>query len=232
MNHGREDQNPWAKWYWADFESDTGLRSCSLAAQGLWMRMLSIMAKSKRKGFLLDGANDEKQMESKTLAKLVGESVDIVDTLLMELESHGVYSKDDDGTIFNRRMLKEKTISEIRSESGRLGGRPKKQTKAKGENTKGPSAYASSSASISIFEDFWKAYPEEKGRRADAQKAFTKLTQKESVETIAAAFNGYMNFLKHKRIKENFHQKPMYAAKFLSDDRWREYIGVEYTPPL
>jgi uncharacterized phage protein (TIGR02220 family) len=157
MNHGREDKNPWTKWYWQDWASDDGLRACSLAAQGLWMRMLSIMARSKKKGFLLDG---EKQMESKTLAKLNGESEATIDALLAELFSHGVPSKNDDGIIFNRRMVRESQISEIRSDVGRLGGRPKKQNeskmkagvvengKAKG---KAPSASASVYASVIEF---------------------------------------------------------------------------------
>ena len=91
MDNGREDKNPWTKWFWADYEADIGLRACSLAAQGLWVRMLSYMARSKKKGFLLDG---EKQMESKTLAKLIGEPEPLVKALIEELLSHG------DGAVF------------------------------------------------------------------------------------------------------------------------------------
>ena len=157
MNHGREDQNPWTKWYWQDWEADTGLRASSLAAQGLWMRMLSIMARSKKKGFLLDG---EKQMESKTLAKLTGEPVVAIETLTEELRRHSVFSQLTDGTIFNRRMVKESEISDIRSRAGHLGGRPKKQNESKSKSkTKAASASAYASASF-LFEEFLKTITE------------------------------------------------------------------------
>ena len=147
MDNGREDQKPWAKWFWQDYESDTGLRASSLAAQGLWMRMLSIMAKSKSVGMLLDG---ESKMESKTLAKLVGEEHPIVDALLDELKAHAVYSQTLDGIIFNRRMERDGHLSEIRSTAGRKGGRPKKQNESKVESkTKAASASAYASASNS-----------------------------------------------------------------------------------
>jgi len=147
VDNGREDKNPWVKWFWSDYLSDTGLASSSLAAQGLWMRMLSIMAKSKIVGFMLDG---ESKMESKTLAKLVGEEVGIVDSLLAELKIHNVYSQGDGGVIFNRRMARTGYISEIRAESGRKGGRPKSKTKAKlGKKQKLTSASASEYASDS-----------------------------------------------------------------------------------
>jgi hypothetical protein len=168
MDNGREDQKPWVKWFWQDYESDTGLRASSLAAQGLWMRMLSIMAKSKSVGMLLDG---ESKMESKTLAKLVGEEPAVVVALLDELKAHAVYSQTADGVIYNRRMAKDGQLSEIRSSAGRKGGRPKKQNESKRESkTKAASASASASASdlldrflntlAGADKDAWKkAYP-------------------------------------------------------------------------
>ena len=149
MDDGREDKLPWTRWFWQDYEADAGLRASSLAAQGLWMRMLSIMAKSKTMGLMLDG---ESKMESKTLAKLVGENIPIVTSLLAELKGHGVYSQTTDGIIFNRRMARDGQLSEIRSKAGRKGGRPKKQNESKMESkTKAASVSASVSASASIF---------------------------------------------------------------------------------
>jgi uncharacterized protein YdaU (DUF1376 family) len=82
------------------------------------------------------------------------------------------------------------------------------------------------------FIGFWDAYPEKK-KKKDAFKAFKVLRHKGvPIETIAAAFNGYMDFLKTKRVKDHFEQRPMYAATFLRGDRWKEYIGEKYTPPL
>lgn len=158
MDDGREDKLPWTKWSWSDWAADYGLRASSLAAKGLWMEMLSIMARSKRKGYLLDG---EKQMESKTLANIVSIPTDEADCLINELRSHGVFSESADGIIYNRRMAREGEISEIRAECGKHGGRPKskteaneKQNESKGKatresKTKGPSYSSSISTSLS-----------------------------------------------------------------------------------
>jgi uncharacterized phage protein (TIGR02220 family) len=106
-------------WFWADWRADVGLQACCLAAQGLWINMLSMMASSSKRGYLLDGV---KQMDSKTLAKLVGETDAYVDQLLNELRKHEVFSEDADCIIYNRRMVRDSEKSRIRSECGRLGG--------------------------------------------------------------------------------------------------------------
>lgn len=258
MNHGREDQNPWSKWYWQDWEADTGLRACSLAAQGLWMRMLSIMARSKKKGYLLDG---EKQMGSKTLAKLTGEAVEVIDALVDELFTHGVPSKSEDGIIFNRRMSRESALSEIRAECGRMKGKRKSKRQAKSKQNKskdvlkveangqGPSAsvsvYASASASKSLeegecggaeinteFNQFWNAYPLKEGKQ-DALREFRKLrSDGVPLDEIAAGVNGYLDMLRHERIKNNFNRRPKLAATLLRNGRWKEYADFKYQPPL
>lgn len=150
METGREDRNPWTKWFWQDWESDIGLQLCSLAAQGLWMHMLSVMARSKNKGYLLDG---EKQMESKMLAKKARSTTEETIRFLEELENHNVYSITSDGIIYNRRMVREASLSKIRSDVGKLGGRPKKQKESKKkakvkQDVKALSASASASASL------------------------------------------------------------------------------------
>lgn len=147
MPADREDKNPWCKWYWQDWVSSNELRISSLAAKGLWMDMLAIMARSEKKGFLqING----KQIKSKDLAKLLGEDEAKIKQLLDELEENGVYSVDKSGVIFCRRMEREAHISYIRSEAGKLGGRPKKQIKSKKES-KAKAASASASASASEY---------------------------------------------------------------------------------
>lgn len=128
MNSGREDLKPWDKWYWQDYLSETGLQLCSLAAQGLWMQMLCAMARAKNKGYLLDG---DKQMESKTLAKLSRSTVEEIEPLIQELREHQVFSESPEGIIFNRRMVRAAELSIKRSSSGKKGGRPKKQIESK-----------------------------------------------------------------------------------------------------
>jgi hypothetical protein len=129
---GREDHNPWTKWYWQDYLSDENLSDCSLAAQGLWMRMLGYMARSEKRGYLIFNGNqkeskslvEQKQIESKILAKRTHTDEKIIEQLIGELEENGVFSRDENGIIFSRRLVREAELSRIRSEAGRKGGRP------------------------------------------------------------------------------------------------------------
>jgi len=240
MDHGREDKNPWTKWFWADYESDDGLKSCGLKAQGLWMRMLSIMSRAVKRGYLLDGVN---QMESKTLARLVGENESEIDLLIEELFSHGVPSKTPDGIIFNRRMAREGQLSEVRSLAGRLGGRPRKQTESKTESkakalSASASEYASSSKRKSMrrggvvtspvppaFEAFWAKYPKKLGKQ-DAMAEWIRITVKETPALLEEALDKYLAVIKRDGTEVRFIKHP---TTFLRKDRWRDYLN--YEPP-
>lgn len=112
----------WAKFYWSDWSADPKLRLCSLAAQGLWMRMLCIAAESDPVGYVaLDGKTPIKVEE---LASLVGQAAKVVKPLLAELKSRGVFSVDRRGVIYSRRMLADARKREVAVENGKQGGNP------------------------------------------------------------------------------------------------------------
>lgn len=101
--------NPWDKFFWNDWENDPALRLCSLAAQGLWMRMLCVAAKAEPKGYLLVAG---RPLSPADLASLVGKSVPEVEALLNELASVGVFSLDRKHRIYNRRMVRAVKLSQ------------------------------------------------------------------------------------------------------------------------
>ena len=163
MDDGREDKNPWIKWFWQDWQREEGLRLASLAAKGLWVEMLCIMSGSTRKGFLLIG---DKPVPSKDLADLTHTPESEIITLTKELRRRGVFSETDENIIFNRRMAREAALSEAKAKAGRLGGKarskiqaklkqsPSRPIKRKGSKTVAASVSASVSASSSIsFEE-------------------------------------------------------------------------------
>lgn len=110
---------PWSKFYWSDYDADEGLRVCSLAAQGLWMRMLCLMARATPKGELRIGGEPCSVTD---LSRAVGESEETVAALLDELRRRGVFSVTRTGVMFSRRMRKDAVISRKRAEAGRKGG--------------------------------------------------------------------------------------------------------------
>lgn len=112
--------DPWMKWYPSAWLSDPCLRSCSLAARGLWVEMLCVMHESPRRGYLFTGNSAP---TSKQLAFIFGISVKETNRLLTELLDAGVYSVED-GIIYSRRMVRDEKKRAVDRENGSKGGNP------------------------------------------------------------------------------------------------------------
>lgn len=111
----------WGKFWWSDWESDPGLRMCSLAAQGLWMRLLCVMARSEEEGRLIVGGSAPDHRE---IGRLVGADPRTIQALIAELERHGVFSRCDDSVIYSRRMVREAQARDRARKNGKMGGNP------------------------------------------------------------------------------------------------------------
>lgn len=117
---------PYIDLYIGDWLKDS-VSGCSLAAQGLWMRLLFIMQESEKRGYLLklNPSKASKQLEpllEESLARRVGCSLEEYRTLMRELTEAGVPSVTDGGVIYSRRMVRDEEKRLERSESGRKGG--------------------------------------------------------------------------------------------------------------
>lgn len=135
-----EKRKPWGKWYWLDWRGDARLRRCSYAARGLWVDLLSLMGgECDREGYLI---MEGKTLPPEELAQLLGGSARDVGRLIAELEDKRVFSRVGDeglpddlkvivasdlpvGTIFSRRMVRDKAKEQENRENGKLGGNPK-----------------------------------------------------------------------------------------------------------
>jgi len=82
-----------------------------------------------------------------------------------------------------------------------------------------------------LFEEFWKGYPK-KVSKTVAREKFMILARAGKLPDLIKATNGYMDFLKHQRVKKNFDQEPMHPATFLMKDRWKDYVEFRYEPEL
>jgi hypothetical protein len=111
--------NPWLKFYPSDWRSDPALRICSIGARGLWMEMLCLMHEASPIGSLVVNG---KQVTERQLAALSGASMDEVRDMLGELEAAGVFSREDDGTIYSRRMRRDVEKAERDKLNGGKGG--------------------------------------------------------------------------------------------------------------
>lgn len=110
-----------SKFFWSDWRSDPGLRSCSLAARGLWMDLLAIAAEAQPTGYVLVNG---RTLSTTDLARLTGAPEADVQTALAELDAAGVFSRDGRGRIYSRRMVRDAKIAKINRKNGLKGGNP------------------------------------------------------------------------------------------------------------
>src|SRR5688572_23363657 len=95
-------KRPAFQFYPADWQKDAELQSCSIASRGLWIEIMCICHQCDPYGYL---AINGSPMGPERLARLVGESPALIKKLLKELEDAGVFSKDEQGRIYSRRMV-------------------------------------------------------------------------------------------------------------------------------
>jgi hypothetical protein len=94
----------WMKFYTSDWLGDAQLRTCSVAARGLWMDMICLMDNASPRGHLKLG---RRKLDMPTLAGLVGLTPKQLEKLIDELREADVFSLTNRGVIFSRKMIRE-----------------------------------------------------------------------------------------------------------------------------
>jgi hypothetical protein len=123
-----KDKAPWMKWYPADWRQEPTLRLCSRAARSLWCDMLGLMHEAEPYGLLLVSG---RALNERQLAAVLGDNEKDVRGWLSELEEAGVFSRNEEGVIFSRRMLRDKAKEEENRRNGKAGGNPRLGAKDK-----------------------------------------------------------------------------------------------------
>lgn len=126
-------KRPSFQFYPSDWLRDTSLRSCSIEARGLWMDMLCYMHDGQPYGYL---KVNHKVIHKVNLASMTGLTLEVAGRLLQELSEAGVYSIDESGCIYSRRMVKDEQIRSKRAAGGVLGGNPVLSKKGRKDNHK------------------------------------------------------------------------------------------------
>jgi hypothetical protein len=135
---------PAIQFYSGDWRKDLGVQSLSLHDRAVWFEMLLLMHESEERGFLvLNG----KPIKDEVLARLIGLDKQILTTALTNIEDAGVSSRREDGAIFNRRMVKDEKLRQVRTEAGKLGGNP---ALVKQKETSGDKQIPTPSSSVSV----------------------------------------------------------------------------------
>lgn len=94
----------WMKFWPQDWQRDPALRSCGLAARGMWMDLICLAHDAARYGHILING---RAASTKQIASICGTTEREAGKLISELEEAGVFSRTDDGVIFSRRMVRD-----------------------------------------------------------------------------------------------------------------------------
>jgi len=148
-------KRPSFQFYPGDWLHDAALRSCSVGARGLWVEMICLMHQGSEYGFL---KVNHTPILAANLARMAGATIDETEGWLSELEAAGVFSRDESGCIFSRRMIRDENVRLARAAGGKLGGNPallgstKAQEKVNHSTNLQPTPSSSSSPSSSVKE--------------------------------------------------------------------------------
>lgn len=144
-------KRPAFQFYPADWRKDVELRSCSIAARGLWIDVMCIAHECAPYGHLTINGNP---MTAAKLAGQVGLTAAQCKALLDELIENGVARVTEKGVIYSKRMVEDEALRNKRAEGGmaglehgakgaehgKKGGRPRKETGDKKTPLKTPLA--------------------------------------------------------------------------------------------
>jgi len=162
-------KRPSFQFYPSDWLRDTALRTCSIGARGLWIDMICFMHEGNPYGHLKVA---DKVILPENLARMVGETLEVVEGWLGELNHAGVFQVDEHGAIFSKRMIRDENLRQIRAAGGSKGGNPaltrssKVNLKVIQEVKQNPTPSSSSSSSssknvhtpVGVSDDVWKEF--------------------------------------------------------------------------
>lgn len=111
----------YSKFIWADWLLDQPLRRCSPEARGLWIDMLALSVRSEPVGVLADGGT---VLGVSDIARAAGLRKPTAERLIAELERNNVFSRDDRGAIYSRRVVREHRARQCNKANGTRGGNP------------------------------------------------------------------------------------------------------------
>lgn len=109
------------KWVPKAWRGDLELRSCSLAARGLWAELLMVMHDCEPYGHLVVNG---RAPDLAAIGRLVGTSTSEAKKLLAELEAARVFSRTPEGVIYSRRFVEDERAYIAACEHGLKGGNP------------------------------------------------------------------------------------------------------------
>lgn len=122
------------KFFPSDWRAEPKLRLVSRAARSLWIDMLGLMFEAGTGRLEVQGA----PMTIEQLAQMLGDNPRTTRKLLAEIEGVGLSSRDREGFIISRRIIRDFEKAEADKLNGRKGGNPSLKTTEKDQSEVNP----------------------------------------------------------------------------------------------
>ena|SRR3990167_54228 len=196
------------------------ISGCSLASQGLCLRIMFIMHESEKYGYFQQNG---KPIPTEMAARRCGCLPEEFMALLKELEESGVFLRTKSGILYSFRMNSDAILREIRRNAGRLGGRPSSQntlkahlkqneskTKAKtNQNTEDENDNESDNESDNFnkdvwFKEIWSKYPKPIGKKNAMRHFNVSVKNEHDLAEIKLALNNYIRYIKDNNIENKY----------------------------
>jgi len=104
---------PYIKLYIGDLKKEKAYTCLTMESRLVWLEMIFIMHDAVPRGYI--------DMTPEEISRAISVPKKIVTKCLAEMERVGTFSKNEQGIIFNRRMVRETELSGIRAEAGKAG---------------------------------------------------------------------------------------------------------------
>jgi hypothetical protein len=229
-------KRPSFQFYPGDWLRDKSLQTCSLEARGLWIQMLCLMHDNEPYGYLTIGGGSA-PMPPGILGALANvRPISRTPKLLAELEREWVFSRNESGVIYSRRMVKDEHIRSVRMEAGKAGGgnpavclnKNEAKQPAKRKQTVEDEEEDCSTQLQQQFSRFWELYPR-KVAKPTALKAFTKVSPSEEL------FGRIIQAIETQKLSDQWTRDEgkfiPHPATWLNQERWNDEVVSHATGP-
>lgn len=109
--------------YPQDWQAEKTLNFCSWEARYVWFEILLLMHQAEPRGFLLKN-NGQPYSEADLVEVIHKATPQRIKDCLFELETNHVYSRDRNGVIYSRKMVKAERKKKTAQSNGKNGGNP------------------------------------------------------------------------------------------------------------
>lgn len=125
----KSKKEPYMPLYVGDYKKNVALRSCSLAARGLWAELQMSMWEAPRRGFL--EIREGQTPTDSQLCRQVSAFPEELAAAFEELEDAGVIARTKESVIYDPEMIERERLRAARAAGGKKGGNPALKDKGK-----------------------------------------------------------------------------------------------------